>query len=88
MKIAAYILFQDLGLGDFVLVKLANPKLYHVWMGKAESEVMKDENCKKFRHLHIQWWVPLKKGAKNDRLVSRLLGEQMEMQFGKSKIVG
>jgi hypothetical protein len=43
LKIIVYILFQDLGLGDFVLVRIANLKLYHVWMGRVENEVVKDE---------------------------------------------
>jgi threonine/homoserine/homoserine lactone efflux protein len=65
--IAAYTSLQDLGLGNFVLVRLANPKLYLVWMGKVESKVVKDEHCKNFKHFHIQWWVLVKKGTKNDR---------------------
>jgi hypothetical protein len=32
-----------LGIGNFVLVRLANPKLYRMWMERAESEVVKDE---------------------------------------------
>ncbi len=60
-------MIQDLGLGNFVLVKLTNSKLYPMWMGKAESEVVKDEHYKFLKHLHIQWWVPMKKGARNDR---------------------
>ncbi len=35
--------------------------------GRVESEVVKDEQPKIFRHLHIQWWMPMKKGARNDR---------------------
>jgi hypothetical protein len=31
LKIVVYTLFQDLGLGDFILVRLANLELYHVW---------------------------------------------------------
>jgi hypothetical protein len=36
-------------------------------MGKAKSEVVKDEQVENFRHFQIQWWVPVKKGARNDR---------------------
>jgi hypothetical protein len=36
-------------------------------MGKANNEVVKDEHFENFRHLHIQWWVRVKKGTKNDR---------------------
>ncbi len=43
LKTIAYTLFWDLGLGDFVLVRPTNSKLYHVWMGKAKSAGVKDE---------------------------------------------
>jgi hypothetical protein len=36
-------------------------------MGRANNEVVKDKHFQNFRHLHIQWWVHVKKGAKNDR---------------------
>jgi hypothetical protein len=35
--------------------------------GRVENEVVKDEQPKNFRRLHIQWWMPMKKGAENDR---------------------
>jgi len=35
--------FWDLGLGDFILMKSKNLKLYYVWMERVESEVVKDE---------------------------------------------
>jgi hypothetical protein len=28
---------------------------------------VKDEQSNHFKHLHIQWWVLVKKGAKNDK---------------------
>jgi hypothetical protein len=28
---------------------------------------VKDEQSNNFKHLHIQWWVLVKKGAKNDK---------------------
>jgi len=31
-----------LGIGDFVLVRLANPKLYPMWMESVESDIVKD----------------------------------------------
>jgi len=36
-------------------------------MGKVEIKVVKDEHCKIFKHLHIEWWALVKKGARNDR---------------------
>jgi hypothetical protein len=56
-----------LGLGDFVLVKLLDLDLYLMWMGRAESDVVKDEHFKKIIYLDIQWWVLVKKGTRNDR---------------------
>ncbi len=35
--------------------------------GRVESEVVNAEQPKNFRHPHIQWWMPMKKGTKNDR---------------------
>jgi len=67
LKILVYTLFQDLGLGDFILVRLANLELYHVWMERVESKVVKDEQFKKIRLFHIQWWGFVRKGARNER---------------------
>jgi hypothetical protein len=43
LKITTYIPFRDLGLGDFVLMKLGDLELYPMWIGRVESEVVKDE---------------------------------------------
>jgi hypothetical protein len=42
-------------------------KLYCVDHAKRKSELLKDEWCNNFKHVHIQWWVRMKKKAKNDR---------------------
>jgi hypothetical protein len=42
--------------------------------GRVENEVMKDEQPRNFKHLHIQWWMPMKKGAKNDREYIKIIG--------------
>ncbi len=42
-----------LGLRDFIIVKLVNLELYHVWMGRAENEVVKDEQFDNFKHVNI-----------------------------------
>jgi hypothetical protein len=36
-------------------------------MGRTESDIVKDEQSENFKHVHIQWWVLVKKKAKNDR---------------------
>jgi hypothetical protein len=56
-----------LGLGDFVLVRLVDLDLCPMWMGRIESEVVKDEEFDNFGHVHIQCWVPMRKRARNDR---------------------
>ncbi len=67
LKTTVDIPFWDSSLGDYVLVKFIDLELYHVWMGKVENEVVKDEQVENFKHLHIQWWLLVKKGARNDR---------------------
>jgi hypothetical protein len=42
--------------------------------GRVENEVVKDEQPRNFRHLHIQWWMPMKKGATNDRKYIKIIG--------------
>ncbi len=48
-------------------MKLANLELYLVRMGRERSKVVKDEQFDDFKHVCIQWWVLVKKGARNDR---------------------
>ncbi len=67
MKTYVDTLFQDLGLGDFIPVRLANLELYLVWMERTKNEIMKDEEFANFKHVHIQWFVPMKKGARNEK---------------------
>jgi len=35
-------------------------------MGKAESDVIKDQENENYRKVHVQWWVLVRKGGKND----------------------
>ncbi len=56
-----YTPFQDLGVGDFTLVRPIELELYPVWMGRVKNEVEKDEQSDNFRHFHIQLWVSEKK---------------------------
>jgi hypothetical protein len=35
-------------------------------MGRAESDVVRDQKNENYRKVYVQWWVPVKKGAKND----------------------
>jgi hypothetical protein len=67
LKTIVHTLFCDLGLGDFVLMRLVDTKLYCVDHGKGKNEVVKHEQFDNFKHVHIQWWVRMKKRARNDR---------------------
>ncbi len=62
----AYMPFCDLSVGNFVFVWPTNPTIYLVWMGMAESDVVRDQNNENYRKVYVQWWVHVRKGAKND----------------------
>ncbi len=48
--------FHDLFVGNFVLVG----------MGRAENDVVKDQKNENYRKVYVQWWVLVRKRAKND----------------------
>jgi hypothetical protein len=52
--------------GNFVFVRLVDLKVYIVWMGRAENDVIRDQENENYRKVYVQWWVLAKKGAKND----------------------
>jgi hypothetical protein len=62
----AYIPFCDLFVGSFVLMWPLDPMVYSIWMGRAESDFVKDKKNENYRKVYVQWWVPMRKGAKND----------------------
>ncbi len=35
-------------------------------MGRVHNDVVKDANDEYYQMMHVQWWVPFKKGACND----------------------
>jgi hypothetical protein len=35
-------------------------------MGRAENDVVRDQENENYRKVYVQWWVPVRKGAKND----------------------
>jgi hypothetical protein len=41
-------------------------KVYLVWMGRTHSDVVNNANDEHYRMVHVQWWLPFKKGAHND----------------------
>jgi len=62
-----YTPFWDLGIGNFVLVKLADPKLYLVWIGRVENEVAKDQRFNIFNMFIFNGGCQWKKKTRNDR---------------------
>jgi hypothetical protein len=58
--------FKDLHERDFLLTCPSKPKVYLVWMGIVHSDVVNDANDEHYRMVHVQWWVPFKKGARNN----------------------
>jgi len=66
LNIIAYTPFCDLFVGNFVFVWHTYPTIYLVRMGRAESDVVKDQNNENYRKVYVQWWVHVRKGAKND----------------------
>jgi hypothetical protein len=67
LKLAlAYTSFKDLNSGDFVLMRPHDPLLVPIWLGRTQSDVVKDDQNEFFKMVRVQWWVPMKKGSKSD----------------------
>ncbi len=52
--------------GHFVLVRPHEPSLVLVWMGRAQGDVVKNEESAFFKMVNVQWCIPMKKGANLD----------------------
>jgi hypothetical protein len=42
-------------------MKSHDPILVHVWMGRTQIDVAKDDQNEFLKMLMIQWWIPMKK---------------------------
>jgi hypothetical protein len=62
----AYTSFINLNDGDFVFVKLHDPSLFPIRMGRVQGDVVKDVENTFFKMVKVQWWVPMKKGRNLD----------------------
>ncbi len=51
----AYMPFRDMFVCNFVLVQPTNPTIYHVWMGRAKSDVVKDQKNENYKKDSVQW---------------------------------
>jgi hypothetical protein len=54
--------------GDFVSMKLHDPNLVFIWMGRAQVDVVKAKKVEFFKMVRIEWWVFMKKGVNLDEL--------------------
>jgi len=63
LNITTYTPFRNLHEKDFILARPFDPKVYLVWMGRAHNDFFKDGNDNHYRMVHVQWWVPGKKGT-------------------------
>ncbi len=61
-----YIPFRYLHERDFILAHPCEPEMYPVWMGRTHSDEVEDGNDEHYLMMHVQWWVPFKKGTCND----------------------
>ncbi len=56
-----YTPFKDLNNGDFAFVRLYDPLLVPIWLGRTQSYVVKDDQNEFFKMVRVQWWVLVKK---------------------------
>jgi hypothetical protein len=49
-----------------VIVRLHDPFLVHVWLGRIQSDVIEDDQNEFFKMVRVQWWVPMKKRSNLD----------------------
>ncbi len=61
-----YTSFKDFNNEDFVFVKLHDPLLVPVWLGRTQSDVVKDDQNELFKMVRVQWWVLVKKGSNSN----------------------
>jgi hypothetical protein len=66
LNVVAYTHFSDLFASNFVLVRHSNLIVYHAWMGRVKTDVVRDQENENYRKVYVQWWVFMKKGTKND----------------------
>ncbi len=65
LSTSTYTPFRDLFVNSFVLVWPSDSIVYHVWTGRAKSDVIIYQDNENHRKVHVQWLVHVKKGANN-----------------------
>jgi hypothetical protein len=66
--LTTYTSFKNFNDGDFVSMKLHDPNLVFIWMGRAQVDVVKAKKVEFFKMVRIEWWVFMKKGVNLDEL--------------------
>jgi hypothetical protein len=59
--LTTYMSFRDLNVGNFVLMNLHDLDLVPLYIGKVESDIIRDEDIEHFKMVKVQRWVPVKK---------------------------
>jgi hypothetical protein len=62
----AYTSFKDFNSGDFIFIRLHDPFLVLVWLGRTQNDVVKDDQNEFFKMVRVQWRVPMIKGSNSD----------------------
>jgi hypothetical protein len=47
-------------------MRLHDPLLVPIWLGRTQSDVVKDDQNEFFKMVRAQWWVPMKTGSNLD----------------------
>jgi hypothetical protein len=55
--VLTYTLSKDFNNGDFVLVRLHDPLIVPIWLGRKQNDVVKDDQNDFFKMVMVQWWV-------------------------------
>jgi len=58
--VPAYTSFKDLNNDFFFLVRLHDPLLVSMLMGRTQSDIIKDDQNIYFKMVRLQWWVLVK----------------------------
>jgi hypothetical protein len=54
LNIITYMIFRDLFTSNFVLMQPSNSIVYLVWMGRAESDVVRYQENENYKKVNVQ----------------------------------
>jgi hypothetical protein len=64
--VLTYTLFKDFNNGDFVIMKLHDLLFVLAWMGRTQTDVIKDDQNENFNIMKVQRWVLMKEMPNSD----------------------